>query len=1014
MIRFLIQKPIGVLTICIAIICLGIISAFQIPISLLPDIAIPEINVRVESPKESAQQIEDNIVSKLRQSFQQLDAIEDINSESYNGYAKIQLRFKHQSDINLNYLEVNELIDRLMKRLPKSLERPQVSKANASDLPAFYLNIIPDSTYWHKNNNLLELSYLSEYVIKKRLEQLPDIGLVDISGQSYSEIIISPRKERFRALGFSKKDLERCIQQNHQLSGSILIKDGQYQYHLNFGTELQNIKQIQDLWMSNETGRLIQLKDIIHINKQERPTTGKYYYNDKQAIVMAISKQADARMEDLSINMQKMLKVFREEYPNIQFEISRDQTQLLKYSISNLFQSLMWGMLLSLLIMFVFIQQIREPLIMAISIPTSLLICLLLFHALGISINIISLSGLVLGVGMMIDNSIIVIDNINQYIAKDLSVDKACDKGTSEVIKPLLSSALTTCSVFIPLIFLSDVSGALFFDQAMAVCLGLLSSFLVSIMVLPVIFRLFHRNPSQKAKAKNNRNGLLFLEKMYLRHIEFLFKRLHLNTALFFLLIPLGWLLFNCIPKEAMPKFHEKAFIATVNWNEPLSIEENAKRCLLLQEQMEHKKLLFNIQIGKSSFLNTKDQSTALSGSQFYILASNHSTCNTAKKNMQEVLLKHYPNAHISIQKPKTVFEQVFNQKEAKLIARFYTKGKRAFDQTQLQELSKALYAEGLILNQNNNRLEEEIHLTINNKMLLYYRIEAEQLKQELNKLFNQSECINVQIGEQELPVIIGSTEQNLHQKLQTAFVENEDNTTYPLNQFISINRVQAMKSIQGNEEGHYTSFIIQSNNIPSSISQTLAIGEKFPNLKLQLLGDWFESRAMISQLIHVLLISILMLYFILAAQFESLLLPAIILLEVVFDLSGAFIMLLLFGQSLNLMSAIGIIVVSGIIINDSILKIDAIKQLQNQGYTLLDAIHEGGRKRLRPIIMTSLTTILALIPLLFSSGMGADLQKPLALAVIGGMLIGTIVSLYFIPLIYMVIYKRKARNHEE
>src|SRR5690606_9053687 len=214
------------------------------------------------------------------------------------------------------------------------------------------------------------------------------------------------------------------------------------------------------------------------------------------------------RMGDLKKALNTLMEYLKQDYPNIDFSITRDQTKLLDYAINNLFQSLLWGMLLAFGIMFFFLKDVKSPLLIGFTIPVSIIVCLLFFQVFGISINIISLSGLILGIGLMIDNSIIVIDNITQFRERGYKLPKACVLGTTEVFKPLLSSVLTTCAVFLPLIFLSGISGALFYDQAMAITIGLFVSLLVSITLLPVLYRLFYLKESPK-KGRMTR----FLEK---------------------------------------------------------------------------------------------------------------------------------------------------------------------------------------------------------------------------------------------------------------------------------------------------------------------------------------------------------------------------------------------------------------------------------------------------------------------------------------------------------------------
>jgi multidrug efflux pump subunit AcrB len=291
---------------------------------------------------------------------------------------------------------------------------------------------------------------------------------------------------------------------------------------------------------------------------------------------------------------------------------------------------------------------------------------------------------------------------------------------------------------------------------------------------------------------------------------------------------------------------------------------------------------------------------------------------------------------------------------------------------------------------------------------LLIYDVSYHSLFNKLKSSFNENNIGLLKSGNKFIPIIIGEKTELISDIINQAKVANNDNKLIPVKSLISISNTSDYKTILAGKEGEYIPINLSTNNINIADieKEVKSITNEF-QLEASYTGSIIRNRKLLKELSIVLLISVLLLYFILAAQFESLTQPLIVLLEILFDFSGALILLILFGYSLNIMSAIGIIVMSGIIINDSILKIDTINKLRRQNVPLLQAIKIGGKRRLKPIIMTSLTTILALFPLLLYSGIGAELQIPLALAVIGGMTIGTIVSLYFIPLAYWLIYKR-------
>ncbi|MEM6805206.1 MAG: efflux RND transporter permease subunit, partial [Bacteroidota bacterium] len=473
MVKFLIHRPIAVLVTALALSILGIMLAYQLPVSLMPDIEIPEITVQVNGKNLSSKELESSVVGALRRELLQVPYLQDIESRSRDGIGILKLRFEYGASIDYAFLDVNEQIDAAMARLPRDIERPNVIKASATDLPVFFLNVsykaVLDSLI--SEDRYLELSEFSEEIIRKRLEQLGEVALVDITGTQYPEIQIEPDLELLQHLGIKEVQLRQLLEEHNVDLGNLIVREGKYQYNVRFSSFLKSASDIAGLYLK-VNDRVLQLKELAEVRLLPQKRGGAYFSNGKQAIGLAIIKQADARIADLEEKVKFLVEVFEKDYPELEFSLSQDQTKLLNYSIRNLGQSLLIGSLLAFVILFLFLRNARSPWLIGISIPFSLFLSLLFFYFLKISINIISLSGLILGIGLMIDNAIIVIDNISQYIGRGLSRDEACVKGTNEVIRPLVSSTLTTSAVFFPLIFLSGISGALFWDQALAVSIG--------------------------------------------------------------------------------------------------------------------------------------------------------------------------------------------------------------------------------------------------------------------------------------------------------------------------------------------------------------------------------------------------------------------------------------------------------------------------------------------------------------------------------------------------------------
>ena len=1032
MIKFLIHKPIAVLMSTLGFLVLGLFAFGFIPVSLMPDIDIPEITVQVSAENMSARQVEDAIIKPLRRNLSQVSHLKDIRSESSNENGIIRLTFNQDTKIDYSFIEVNEKIDRSMASLPKTIKRPKVIKASITDIPVFYLSMTLKETdvlnpstaisneLYPVSQEFVDFSRFVNQVIRKRIEQVNEVAMVDVSGLTFSEILIIPDEEKLHALGIQLNELETAIKSYDLEVGSLLIKDSQYQYNVRLGTSLKNIQEIENIYI-NKNDRIFQLKEIAQVLEHPKKRTGLVLSEGNEAVTMAIIKQSDARMGDLKESLNILLEQLNKEYSTIEFSITRDQTKLLDYAIDNIKQSLLWGILLAFGVMFLFLKNVKSPLLIGISIPVSMVICLLFFHLFGISINIISLSGLVLGIGLMIDNSIIVIDNITQYRERNYPLSKACIVGTNEVLKPLITSSLTTCAVFIPLVFLSGIAGSLFYDQAMAITIGLFVSLLVSVTLLPVLYRLFYlKNPDKKGRLTR------FLEKtnsvnyaaLYEKGFRFVMRKQVFSWSVFLLLLVATVVLFQTLPKTQMPYLTKTETLLKIDWNEQINVEENKQRVLDLLNPLQDELLNHTALVGNQQFLLDKESTLGASYSTLYLKSYSPEKLNQLQNSINTYLQENYSKAVRSYQEVDNIFNLIFSGSEASLVARL--RNVEDLGSEQVEQL-KGMWHQ---VQQNVGELvlkpiawQEYMTLVANKEKLMTYNVSPSSLFNALKSAFNEKEILSIIDNQNFVPVILGGDSKKIHEVLSETTVQSRDSAQIHVSEFIQVVNSQDMKTIVGGVEGEYypIELPIEDIEVESTIEQLKKLISTNKWYDVAFTGSYFSNKELISELIIVLLISLILLYFILASQFESFILPLIILLEVPLDLAGAFLFLKLFGMSINLMSMIGIVLMSGIIINDSILKIDTIIQLQRQGHPLLKALLVAGQRRLKPILMTSITTILALVPLLFMGGLGAELQAPLAIALIGGMLLGTIVSLYFIPLCYYYLAKNiKSRNHIE
>lgn len=1013
MVKFLIYRPIAVIMTFVALSVLGIVSWYQLPVSLMPDIDVPLITVNIDYQGTSAEALEEQVVKDLRLQLQQVGRLDDIKSETRAGKAFIELQFKYGTNIDLAFIEVNEKIDLAAGRFPREMNRPVVTKASASDIPVFYLSIgLKDTNKVGFENRFLELSSFVSSVVKKQIEQLPEIAMADISGAVFADIVIIPDEIKTSSLGIDAAFFRQLLDDNNIETNSFIVKDGHYQYNISFSNNLKTIFDIKNIWFNHE-GRMLQLKEIAGVKKVIHPPRGYILNNKKPAISIAVIKQADARMEALKKSLNEVVGYLKETYPEIVFDISRDQTRLLEHSIANLKGSLSFGAGLAFLIMFFFLKDFRSPILIGISIPLSLIICLLFFNIIGISINIISLSGLILGIGMMIDNAIIVIDNISQYREGEAATSTGCITGTNEVIRPLISSALTTVAVFLPLIFLSGISGTLFYEQAVTVAIGLGVSLILSVTLLPTLYNLFY--PEQQLKQARKSPFKINYESLYDYGYRWVFRNRRTIFVLFLLTIPITVLLLFFVKREKLPNLTQQEINLHINWNEPLIPEENKTRILHLLQYYEPYIQSSNSHIGGQEYLLTSKFDLAAHESSLYLTVGDEVCISDLQTNITNKYGNLYPKAEIRFSKPENILQTLFAEKNPPLAAYLAIEKEeksKLNQQIKTIETNFSNIKNATLLNK--QKTVEQINLKIDIEKINLYNIDYYTLLNTLKDVFVDKKTTTLNSFQNRTDIIIRTSNKDQQNDLHKIFVKNRNGVDIALYSLIKETLTKVPEKIFGGRTGRYIPFLFeveaeQENFLKQKIGELLNNQkERFKDIRFS--GSLENNRKLLQELLFVLAISMTLLFFIMAAQFESLWQPLIVLLELPIDMAGALFLLWITGNSVNLMSMIGIVVMAGIIINDSILKVDTINKLRQSGLPLEQAIKQGGHRRLRPIIMTSATTILALFPFLTGNDMGSELQRPLAFSIIGGLSIGTLVSLYFIPLAYYSITNFKFR----
>ena len=1027
MIKFLIQRPIAVLMAFTACFIVGLVTYFTLPVSLLPDIAIPEITVQVSAQNTSARELENTVVKPLRQQLIQVAKLKDMDSETRDGAGIIRLGFDFGTNTDLAFIEVNEKIDAAMNYLPKDAERPKVIKASATDIPVFYLNLTlkSDSAYGKVDERaFLDLCEFAENVIKRRIEQLAEVAMVDVTGLVERQLQIVPDPDKLAVLGFSIEDIENVLAQNNVEPGSMTVRDGYYEYNIKFSTLLRTEEDVKGILLRKE-GRIIRLGDFCRVEIVPAKEKGVSMSNGKRAVTLAVIKQADENMEDMKLAINSTMDYFKKVYPDIDFSICRNQTELLDYTISNLQQNLSLGFLFICIVAVLFLGDVKSPFIIGLSMVVSIVICFLFFYLFKMSLNIISMSGLILALGMMIDSSIIVTENISQYRERGYSLRRACVTGTGEVVTPMLSSSLTTVAVFVPLIFMSGIAGALFYDQAFSVTVGLLVSYFTGIMLLPVlymlVFRTGLRGRSWFSRIRiNNPLKEHTLDRFYDAGIDWVFSHKTVSSVFCVVSIPLCVFLFYSVGKERMPQIDQNELIVHVEWNENIHVDENRHRVNVLFGQLLDETVEQTAAIGQQDYLLNREQALSSSEAELYFKTSSPDGIAPLKKQAGEWLTREYPLATVSFSPPETVFEKLFVTGEADVVAELYARNKEKAPAAEELRGLEQQFAELTGTAPVGIAFENQLDISILQEKLLLYDVSYDELYRTLRTAFKENSVAMLHSYQQYLPISIVGEERTVNEVLQQTLIQTRPDSKgegehIPLRELVKVRPAEDLKTITAGRNGEYIPFrFYEVDDAPELMEKVKREADATGDWDTAFSGSFFSNRQMLDELVVILFISILLMYFILAAQFESFKDPFIIMLTVPLAIAGALIFMYFNDITMNVFSQIGIIMLIGLVAKNGILIVEFANLKQENGEDKVTAVHDAALQRLRPILMTSASTVLGLIPLAFATGEGCNQRIAMGIAVVGGMVVSTFLTMYVVPAVYSYISTNRINKKEK
>jgi HAE1 family hydrophobic/amphiphilic exporter-1 len=1007
-VRFSINRPVSVFMFTVAALIFGFISYNRLTLNLLPKISYPTLTVRTEYPGTAPSEIE-NIISKpIEETCGVVDNVIRISSVSRAELSEVTIEFAWHTNMDFATLKVREKLDLL--RFPVGATKPVILRYDPNQEPVMKLGLVGDA-------ELAYIRYIAEREVKQALESIEGVAACSISGGLEDEIHIDIDERKLSLLNIPITTVaSRLAQENVDLSAGIL-KQKDTQYLVRTVNQFQDIEEIQGIIVEKRGDIQITLGSVADVYRgyKERKVISRI--NGRECIEAAIYRAADANTVAVAEAVNERLVAVHQNIlrpRNLDFILITNQSKFIKSTIDQVKSTALIGGILAVLVLLYFLKNIRSTLIIGTAIPVSVVITFFLMFSSRISLNIISLGGLALGIGMLVDNSIVVLEAIQRYRdAGHIGADAAY-KGTTEVAGAVTASTLTTVAVFFPIVFVEGIAGQLFKDMALTVTFSLLASLVVSLTVVPMLASSMQRENSKQYTTRVLKFVFKPLDKLYDRILE-AYKRFQdvsfKRRRLIFAAVLVAFLgsVFGTrfMGQELIPVISQGELIINVELAPGTALKENQAVVSDISEVLKTYPEIESIYelVGKGSRGGISFQEEMENLSEFTVRLVPGILGKAEDRIMDRIRadLERFPTVDIKVYKPR-----LFSFKAPLEIVISGT------DLDRIKENSDRLMAllrdvDGIIdLKSSMEEGYPEIQIVFDRAVLASQNMTINSVGAQLrNKIEGEIATRFIESDrEVDIRVRLAEDSRDRVEKIERITVRNGLGVMVPLKSLAQIQIKEGPAEIRRilQQKSAVLTGNISGISLDEAEEKVLAAADSIPktaDCSIYLAGQSQEQDVAFSSMIFAIFLAVFLVYLVMASEFESFKKPFIIMFTIPLGIIGVVAVGLTFGMSINVIVLIGLIILSGIIVNNAIVLVDYIGQLQSQGMPKLEAIKTAAQVRWRPILMTTITTVLGLTPMALDYNEGFEIRIPLALTLIGGLIFGTFLTLVFIPLVY-------------
>ncbi len=1017
--KFSVQYPVSILMLVLAFLLLGFISFKKLGMDLFPDLNSPKIFIELKAGERPPDEIEKQFVENIESiAIRQRHAVQ-VSSISRVGTAEITVEYTWDADMDETFLDLQKALTSFEQN--SDIDELTISRYDPNAAPVMLLGFShPEIT------DMDELRQVAENYIRNELVRLEGIAEVELLGQEVQEVVVETNSYLLEAFGITTDLIaQQLASYNLNMSGGSIQEMGR-KYIIKGVGEFKTIEDIENVIVTYKqeaastvttTGsdasianRIpVFLKDVAEVKFINHEPDNIVHVNGQRCMALAIYKETRFNTVKAVERLLDELDELNAALPGYEFQLIRNQGDFIISSVNEVKQTALIGVLLAVLVLFVFLKRIGVTSIISIAIPISIVATFNLLYFKGLTLNIMTLGGLALGAGMLVDNAIIVVENIYRYLEEGLPLKEAAIKGTATVGGAITASTLTTIVVFLPIVYLHGSAGELFKDQAWTVAFSLISSLFVAILVIPMLsVWLLKHEKSKKMTSVGFPGYPRFLAKVLNNSGRIILIAVILVIGTYFLLPVVG--------SEFIPKTESNDFTINIRLAEGTEInrtEGTVKNIETIVQNIlgDEIEILYSL-IGPTTSLTGleeteyQDENTA---SILFKLVPDHKGTGKQIVSRLSTALHQIADFEFDIVQEQSELQNILGTKSSPIVVEIQGQDLETI-QTLTEQAKQRLENISDLVNMTTNfdegRPEVQVHVDRVRSGLLGINIET--ITQQIEDHLSGREAGDWQNEGESQDILVKVPDVSLSE-LPGLEIRSGDEV-YRLDQLAEIETSQTLNEIYRRNQvriGKLSAQIQSDKPLNAIVSQILDEMDQLelpPEYRYEVAGEELMRREAFGNLKFALLLSIILVYMVMASQFESLVHPFTILLTIPLAGVGSVLLFLIMGQSFNVMAFIGMIMLAGIAVNDSIILVDAINQVKQEGKPRREAILAAGQRRIRPIIMTSLTTILALLPLTLGIGEGASLRSPLALAVIGGLVSSTLLTLIVIPCVYLKI----------